>query len=77
MFTEGSKPHRRGGSGTGRTLPGGREHGVRGLKQAGGRLVQRETPFLALGLHSIHPCVLAVKSLKKNLIFLSLFRKVL
>lgn len=49
-----------------------------GLKQAGGRLVQRETPFLALGLRAIHSYVLAVKSLKNLFFFfLSLFRKVL
>lgn len=41
---------------------------MEGLKQAGGRLVQRETPFLARGLHAIHSYVLGVKSLK-NLFF--------
>lgn len=72
-------PRKEGLSGTGMTLPGqcrghrraavcmGSRRGMEGLKQAGGRLVQRETPFLALGLHSIHSYVLAVKSLKKNL----------
>lgn len=52
---------------------------MEGLKQAGGQLVQRETPFLAPGLHAIHSYVLAVKSLKKNhfflFFFLSLFKK--
>lgn len=74
-------PRKEGFSGTGMTLPGrhgghrgaavcaGRGRRMEGLKQAGGRLIQRETPFLALGLHSIHSYVLEVKSLKKNLFF--------
>lgn len=76
-------PRGEGLSGTGMALLGhrgaavraGSGRGVEGLKQAGGRLVQRGTPFLARGLHSIHSYVLAVKSLKKNLFFVPFLEK--
>lgn len=67
-------PGRHGGH-RGAAVCAGRGRRMEGLKQAGGRLIQRETPFLALGLHSIHSYVLEVKSLKKNLFFCPFLEK--